>query len=136
MKCFTYYLCHAQEIQSATKVRAVFYAPAKSANGVSLNVNFLVGPTIHSILLDVLLRFCTHILSPRCIEQLRSLILTRLAIDLCVVTSLVDYRMMRVNIYFRPLQPTRLFGSMQKILLLSLLSLPLQFDPKRFIDVR
>ena len=42
---------------STTKVRAVFDASAKSASGVSLNDTLLVGPTVHSPLLDVLIRF-------------------------------------------------------------------------------
>ena len=45
---------------STTKVRAVFDASAKSASGTSLNDTLLVGPTVHSPLLDVLLRFRMH----------------------------------------------------------------------------
>ena len=37
--------------------QAVFDASAKSSSGVSLNDLLLVGPTVHSPLIDVLLRF-------------------------------------------------------------------------------
>ena len=42
---------------TTTKVRAVFDASAKSSTGISLNDTLLVGPTVHSQLLDVLIRF-------------------------------------------------------------------------------
>ena len=45
---------------STTKIRAVFNASAKSSSGVSLNDTLLVGPTVHSPLIDVLLRFRSH----------------------------------------------------------------------------
>ena len=45
---------------STTKIRAVFDASVKSSSSVSLNDLLLVDPTIHSTLLDVLLRFCIH----------------------------------------------------------------------------
>ena len=56
-----YLLMHAVvESSTTTKVRAVFDASAKSSTGVSLNDQLLVGPTIHSPLVDVLMRFCLH----------------------------------------------------------------------------
>ena len=38
----------------------MFDTSAKSSNGVSLNDTLLVGPTVHSPLIDVLLRFHSH----------------------------------------------------------------------------
>ena len=57
----TFYLpMHAvrKSSSSTTKIRAVFDASVKSSSqsGVSLNGLLLVGPTVHSTLLDVLLR--------------------------------------------------------------------------------
>ena len=46
-----------KESSTTTKIRAVFDALAKSSSGVSLNDILLVGPTVHSSLVDVLLRF-------------------------------------------------------------------------------
>ena len=46
-----------KESSTTTKLRAVFDASAKSATSVSLNDQLLVGPTVHSSLVDVLLRF-------------------------------------------------------------------------------
>lgn len=50
----------AKESSTTTKIRAVFDASAKSTSGVSLNDQLLIGPTVHSSLFDVLLRFHTH----------------------------------------------------------------------------
>ena len=47
-----------KESSTTTKIRAVFDASAKSSSGVPLNDLLLVGPTVHSSLIDVLLRFC------------------------------------------------------------------------------
>ena len=58
--CEVFYLpMHAvrKEQSTTTKLRIVFDASAKSATGVSLNDLLLVGPTIHSPLIDVLIRF-------------------------------------------------------------------------------
>ena len=49
-----------KEHSSTTKLRIVFDASAKSASGISLNDLLLVGPTVHSPLIDVLLRFRLH----------------------------------------------------------------------------
>lgn len=46
-----------KESSTTTKVRAVFDASAKSTTSVSLNDTLLVGRTVHSPLVDVLLRF-------------------------------------------------------------------------------
>lgn len=46
-----------KESSSTTKVCVVFDASAKSSTGVSLNDLLLVGPTVHSTLMDVLLQF-------------------------------------------------------------------------------
>ena len=46
-----------KEHSSTTKLRIVFDASAKSASGISLNDLLLVGPTVHSPLIDVLVRF-------------------------------------------------------------------------------
>ena len=48
-----------KESSTTTKVRAVFDA-SKSSSGVSLNDTLLVGPTVHSFLVDVLLTFQHH----------------------------------------------------------------------------
>ena len=57
-----YFTIHAvyKTSRMTTKVRAVFDASTKSTTGVSLNDCLLVGPTVHSHLIDVLLRFRLH----------------------------------------------------------------------------
>ena len=52
--------CVHKESSTTTKVRAVFDASAKTLTGISLNETLLVGPTVHSTLIDVLLRFRLH----------------------------------------------------------------------------
>ena len=49
-----------KDSSTTTKVRAVFDASAPSTSGVSLNNLLLVGPTVHSSLVDVLIRFRLH----------------------------------------------------------------------------
>ena len=49
-----------KESSTTTKLRAVFNASAKSSTNVSLNDILMVGPTVHSSLVDVLLRFRLH----------------------------------------------------------------------------
>lgn len=49
-----------KDSSTTTKIRAVFDASAKTSTGVSLNDTLLVGPTVHSSLVDVLLRFRFH----------------------------------------------------------------------------
>ena len=49
-----------KESSTTTKIWAVFDASAKSLTGVSLNDILLVGPTVTSPLVDVLLRFRFH----------------------------------------------------------------------------
>ena len=59
----TFYLpMHAvqKESSSTTKLRAVFDASAKSSTRVSLNDTLQVGPTVHSSLINVLLRFRSY----------------------------------------------------------------------------
>ena len=46
-----------KESSTTTKIRAVFDASAKSSTGISLNDTLLVGPTVHPLLIDVLLCF-------------------------------------------------------------------------------
>ena len=49
-----------KESRSTTKLRVVFDASAKSTSGSSLNDQYLVGPTVHPPLIDVLIRFRRH----------------------------------------------------------------------------
>ena len=49
-----------KESSTTTRVRVVFDASAKSSSGTSLNDILHVGPTVHSPLIDVLLRFRLH----------------------------------------------------------------------------
>ncbi len=49
-----------KDSSTTTKLRVVFDASAKSSSGISLNDTLLVGQTVHSPLIDVLLRFRHH----------------------------------------------------------------------------
>ena len=49
-----------KDSSSTTKLKVVFDASAKSSTGISLNDTLLVGHTVHSSLIDVLLRFRSH----------------------------------------------------------------------------
>ena len=49
-----------KESSTTTKLRVVFDASAKTASGASLNDQFIVGPTVHSPLIDVLMRSGRH----------------------------------------------------------------------------
>lgn len=49
-----------KDSSSTTKVRVVFDASAASSTGVSLNDTQLIGPTVQSDLVTIMLRFCTH----------------------------------------------------------------------------
>ena len=57
-----YFPMHAiyKEKSTTSKLRVVFNASAKLDSGTSLNDHLLVGPTVYSRLIDVLLRFRQH----------------------------------------------------------------------------
>ena len=52
--------CVRKESSTTPKIRAVFYASCKTSTGVSFNDMLLIGPTVHSSLVDVLQRFRQH----------------------------------------------------------------------------
>ena len=52
-----------KEASTTTKLRVVFDASMKTSSGVSLNDILMVGPTVHSLLVDVLLRFRMHLIA-------------------------------------------------------------------------
>ena len=61
--CDVFYMPMQAVVKSSsttTRVRAVFDASVKTSTGVSLNDQLLVGPTVHSSLIDVLMRFRLH----------------------------------------------------------------------------
>ena len=105
----TFYLpMHAvrKSTSTTTKIRAVFDASAKSASGLSLNDLLLVGPTVHSTLIDVLLRFRTHrvALTTDVSRMYRAVLLTESDRDLhrfvwrrSTAEPLRDYRMTRAT---------------------------------------
>ncbi len=95
-----------KESSTTTKVRAVFDASAKSSTGVSLNDQLLVGPTVHSPLINVLLRFRLHqiALSTDVSRMYRAVLLPADERDLHRFVwrrqpseTLSDYRMTRVT---------------------------------------
>ena len=95
-----------KEQSTTTKIRAVFDASAKSSSGISLNDTLLVGPTIHSTLIDVLLRFRLHriALTADVSKMYRAIELTHSDRDLHRFVwrskpedTLVDYRMTRIT---------------------------------------
>ena len=103
-----YLLMHAvrKNDSTTTKLRVVFDASAKSNTGVSLNDTLLVGPTVHSPLIEVLLRFRTHrvALTTDVSKMYRAVELTPADKDLHRFVwrndpkdQLVDYRMTRVT---------------------------------------
>ena len=49
-----------KESSTTTIIRAVFDASMKSSSGVSLNETLMIGPTVHSSLVDVSIRFRMH----------------------------------------------------------------------------
>ncbi len=49
-----------KDSSTTTKLQIVFDASAKILNGMPLNDKLLVGPTVHTSLIDVLLRFWLH----------------------------------------------------------------------------
>ena len=91
---------------TTTKIRAVFDASAKTSSGYSLNDGLLVGPTVHSSLIDVLLRFRLHhiALTTDVSRMYRAVCLTAEERDYHrfvwrkeLSDLLVDYRMTRVT---------------------------------------
>ena len=94
-----------KESSATTKIRVVFDASAKSNSGVSLNDTLMVGPTVHSTVIDVLLRFHLHRIALADISKMyRAIQLTTLDRDYHRFvwrndpnTPLADYRMTRVT---------------------------------------
>ena len=95
-----------KESSTTTKIRAVFDASATSSSGASLNDLLLVGPTVHSPLIDVLLRFQWHLiaLTADVCKMYRAIELTHQDRDLHRFVwrqgpdqPLQDYRMTRVT---------------------------------------
>ena len=95
-----------KEPSLTTKIRAVFDASAKSSSGVSLNDTLLVGPTVHSTLIDMLFRFRFHrvALTTDVSQMYRAVVLTSSDRDLHrfiwrrgLDEPLQDYHMTRVT---------------------------------------
>ena len=125
-----------KEHSSTTKLRVVFDASAKSASGISLNDLLLVGPTVHSPLIDVLLRFRLHhvALTADVSKMYRAIELVPSDRDLhrfvwrrTSEEPLQDYCMTRVTFLESPHPPllqTCLLSRMLSTLLLTTLKLP------------
>ena len=105
---YTFYLpmqVMQKECSTTTKVRAVFDAFTKTSTGVSLNDRMLVGSTVHSTLLDVLLRFRAHRVALTNVSRMyRTVLLTESDRDFhrfvwreCMTAPLQDYKMTRVT---------------------------------------
>ena len=104
-----YYMpMHAVKKDSSvtTKLRVVFDASAKSNTDVSLNDTLMIGPTVHSSLVDVLLRFRLHpiALTADISKMYRAIELSPADKDYhrflwreCRDKPLVDYRMTRLT---------------------------------------
>ena len=95
-----------KESSTTTKLRVVFDASAKTASGASLNDQLLVGPTVHSSLIDVLIRFRRHkiAMTTDVSKMYRAILLSKEQRDLhrfvCRedrTQSLRDYRMTRLT---------------------------------------
>ena len=95
-----------KEISTTMKVRAVFDASATLSSGVSLNDMLMVGPTVHSSLTDVLIRFRLHriALTTDVSSMYWAILLDETDKDLhrfvwrsCSTDPLRDYRMTRVT---------------------------------------
>ena len=125
-----------KESSSTTKIRAVFDASAKSSSNVSLNDILLVGPTVHSSLIDVLLRFRLHriALTADVSRMYRAIELVESDRDLHRFVwrsdpdnPLQDYRMTRVTLVYQhhPSLPTCRSNAVPWITLWSFQRLPM-----------
>lgn len=65
--------CVVKESSTSTRVRVVFDASAKTDSGISLNDLLMIGPTIQSELLSIMLRFRKHryVLTADCAKMYR-----------------------------------------------------------------
>ena len=95
-----------KETSTSSRVRVVFDASAKTTTGTSLNDQLLVGPTVYSPLIDVLLRFRRHrvALATDVSRMYRAVLLPEGQRDLHRFVSredprrpLIDYRMKRLT---------------------------------------
>jgi hypothetical protein len=59
-RCYLPHHCVVKESSTTTKLRVVFDGSCKTNSGISLNETLLVGPTIQSDLVTILLRFRSH----------------------------------------------------------------------------